>query len=215
MTEKVFYKDPYLKEIKSKIVDINENKVFLDKTMFYPQAGGEPGDKGFIENYRVVDTQKEGDNIAHILETKHELKVGQEVKSKLDWERRHKLMRMHTSAHLLINVCQMLLSPGIKVVGGNIDEDKSRIDLNYEPTITPEIRQNLEKRCNELIQKDLLVKCWWDENKPDYRWTQIHDFPKMPCGGLHVKSLKEIGTFRIVKRESKGKGKQRLEFTVE
>ncbi len=215
MTEKLFYKEPYTKEIIAKIVGIDGNKVFLDKTIFYPQAGGEPADTGFIENCRVIDTQKEGKEITHILEVQPDLKVGQEVKCKLDWERRHKLMRMHTAAHLLFNVCQMRLTPSIKAVGSNIDENKSRIDLGYEPTITPEIRQNLENRCNELISKNLLVKCWWDEQKTDFRWTQIDDLPKLPCGGLHLRSLKEIGTLRIIKRESKGKGKQRLEFVVE
>lgn len=214
MTEKLFYKEPYTKELIAKIVRIDDKKVFLDKTIFYPQAGGEPGDKGFTENYRVIDTQKEEKNIAHILEVQPELKVGQEVKCKLDWDRRHKLMRMHTAAHLLFNVCQMLLSPSIKAVGSNIDENKSRVDLGYEPTITPEIRQKLEDRCNELINKKLLVKCWWDEVKPDFRWTQIDDLPKLPCGGLHVKNLEEIGTLKIIKRESKGKGKQRLEIML-
>lgn len=215
MTEKIFYKEPYTKEIISKIVRIDDNKVFLDKTIFYPQAGGEPADTGLIENYRVIDTQKEGNEIAHILEVQSDLRVEQEVKCKIDWDRRYKLMRMHTVAHLLFNVCQMLLDSGIRGVGSNIDEHKSRIDLGYEPTITPEIRQKLEDRCNELINKKLSVKCWWDEVKTDFRWTQIDDLPKLPCGGLHVKNLEEIGKFKITKRESKGKGKQRLEFVVE
>jgi len=214
MTEKLFYKESYQKEIISKIVKTNGNKVFLDKTIFYPQAGGEPSDTGFIENYRVKDTQKEGDEIVHILEVQPDLKVEQEVKCKIDWDRRYKLMRMHTTAHLLFNVCQMLLNPSIKGVGSNIDKDKSRIDLGYESMITPEIKQKLEDRCNELINKKLLVKCWWDEVKLDFRWTQIDDLPKLPCGGLHVKNLEEIGTLKIIRRESKGKGKQRLEFVV-
>jgi len=145
MTQKIFYKEPYTKELIAKILRVNDKKVFLDKTIFYP----------------------------------------------------------------------MLLDPGIKGVGSNIDENKSRIDLGYEPTITPEIRQKLEDRCNELINKKLSVKCWWDEVKPDFRWTQIGDLPKLPCGGLHVKDLEEIGTLKIIKRESKGKGKQRLEFVLE
>jgi len=215
MTEKLFYKESYTKELVAKIVRIDDKKVFLDKTIFYPQAGGEPSDTGFIEKYRVIDTQKEGSEIAHILEVQPELKVGQEVKCRIDWDRRYKLMRMHTVAHLLFNVCQMLLSPNIKGVGSNISEDKSRIDLAYDPTITPEIRQKLEDRCNELINKNLSVKCWWDEVKTNFRWTQIDDLPKLPCGGLHVKNLEEIGKFKIIKRESKGKGKQRLEFILE
>jgi alanyl-tRNA synthetase len=214
MTEKIFYKEPYTKEIVSKVIKINQNKIFLDKTIFYPQSGGEPGDKGLIENYRVIDTQKEEDGITHILEVQPDFKIGQEVKCKIDWDRRHKLMRMHTAAHLLFNVCQILLDPMIKTAGSNIDEDKSKIDLAYEPIITPEIKQKLEDKCNELISKKVSVKWWCDESKPEFRWTQIGDLTKLPCGGLHVKNLEEIGTLKIVKRESKGSGKQRLEFDI-
>ena len=74
MTEKIFYKEPYMKEIISKIIKINDKKVFLDKTIFYPQSGGEPSDTGFIENYHVIDTQKE-DEIVHILEVQPDLKI--------------------------------------------------------------------------------------------------------------------------------------------
>jgi alanyl-tRNA synthetase len=214
MTEKIFYKEPYLKEIISKIVKIDRNRVFLDKTIFYPQSGGEPSDRGFIENYHVINIQKEGNEIVHILEVQPDLKVGQEIKCKIDWNRRYKLMKMHTAAHLLFNVCQIVLNPVIKVVGSNIDENKSRIDLLYEPMITPEIKQKLEDKCNELINKKLLVKCWWDEVKTDFRWTQIDDLPKLPCGGLHISNLEEIGMLKIVKRESKGAEKQRLEIQV-
>ena len=71
MTEKLFYKEPYTKELTAKIIRVNDKKIFLDKTIFYPQAGGEPSDTGFIENYRVIDTQKEGNEITHILEVFH------------------------------------------------------------------------------------------------------------------------------------------------
>jgi alanyl-tRNA synthetase len=214
MTEKIYYQDPYLKEIIAKITRISGNKIYLDKTIFYPRSGGEPSDRGFIENYHVIDTQKEGNEIVHILEIQPDLKVGQEVKCKIDWNRRYKLMKMHSAAHLLFNVCQIVLNPGIKVVGSNIDEDKSRIDLLYEPMITPGTKQKLEDKCNELISKKLSVKCWWDEVKTDFRWTQIDDLSKLPCGGLHVNNIVEIGTLKIIKRESKGSGKQRLEINV-
>jgi alanyl-tRNA synthetase len=215
MTEKLFYEDAYAKELVSRITKIIDNKVFLDKTIFYPQAGGEPGDTGFIENYRVIDTQTENGKIAHILEEEpSDLKIGQEVSCRIDWERRHRLMRIHTAMHLLFNVCQELLDPNVKCTGSNIAIEKGRIDLSYEPTITPELRKKLEDRCNELIEKNLLVKIWWDPERKGFRWTQIGNLPKLPCGGLHVKSLKELGSLRIIKRESKGKGKQRLEITV-
>jgi len=215
MTERLFYKDPYTKETISRVIEVKGNKAFLDQTTFYPESGGVCGDTGYIKNYRVIDTQIEGDDIAHILDVQPELRVGQVVECSIDWDRRHRLMRMHTSAHLLFNVCQMLLNPDIKATSSDVGENKSRIDLNYEPTITLETRQKLENKCNELIDRKLEVKCWWDEERTDFRWTQIDDFPRLPCGGLHIKNLEEIGTFNIIGRLSKGRGRQRLEFTVE
>jgi len=212
MTEKIFYEDPYKKEIDSIIVDIVDNKVILDKTIFYPQAAGEPGDTGFIENYKVIDTQKQGDTIFHILEQKPNLKKGQKVKCRINWERRYRLMKMHTTSHLLLNVCQLIFGKNIRVTGSNIDEHKSRIDLDYKPIIDQEKRQELENKCNEFIKKNLEMKIWWDPERIGYRWTKIDDLNQIPCGGLHIKNLGEIKKFRIIRRLSKGKGKQRLEF---
>jgi len=214
MIEKIFYSEPYTKEITAKIVGINGNKVFLDKTIFYPQAAGELGDTGFIENYRVIDTQTENNEVVNILENTADLKIGQEVSCKIDWDKRYKLMKIHTGLHLLYNVCQELLEQNVKCIGSNVDVDKGRIDLSYEPMITPELKQKLEDRCNELIKNNPEVKIWWDQERKGFRWTQIDDLNRLPCGGLHVKNLSELGTLRIVKRESKGKGKQRLEIQV-
>ncbi|MFQ6065583.1 MAG: alanyl-tRNA editing protein [Candidatus Bathyarchaeia archaeon] len=215
MTERVFLEEPYTKQIVSRVVRLREDRVFLDRTIFYPESGGVRGDTGYIKNCRVVDTQVEENDIAHILDTKPILRVEQLVECSIDWDRRYRLMRMHTSAHLLFNVCQMLLDSRIRATSSDVGVDKARIDLDYEPTITPEIRQRLEDKCNELISKKLAVKCWYDQERPDYRLTQIDDLSKLPCGGLHVKNIEEIGTLRIIKRRSKGRGRQRLEFTVE
>lgn len=211
---KLYYENPYLKEIEAKVIEINENKLVLDKTIFYPQAAGEPGDTGFINNFKVIDTQLIEGKIAHILESSSTFKVDDIVLAKLDWNRRYKLMKMHTSLHLLFNVCQEIIG-NIKSVGSNIREEKSRIDISLEGSITLELREKIERRCNEIITNGEEVKIWWDEEKPNFRWTQIDNLTKLPCGGLHVKNTKEIGKLKIIKRERIGKNKDRLEIVLE
>lgn len=214
MTEGIYYEEPYKKELDAVVVDVKDNKVILDKTIFYSHSAGEPADTGYIGNFRVIEVLKENGDIVHIMEEKPNLKKRQEVKCKIDWERRYKLMKMHTALHLLFNVCQIILDPKIRVTGSNVDVHKSRMDLDYESIIDSEKRQELEDKCNESIKQNLEMKIWWDSQKIGYRWTQIGDFDKMPCGGLHIKTLGEIKNFKIVRRTSKGKGRQRLEIDI-
>ena len=210
---KLFYENPYIKQSEAKVTEINENKIILDKTIFYTQSAGEPGDKGLINNSKVIDTQLIDGKIVHMMES-HSLKVGDSVKIILDWNRRYKLMKMHTALHLLFNICNEILGENVKCVGSNVGEEKSRIDILFEGSVTPELKQQLENRCNEIISKGEEIKIWWDENKKDFRWTQIDSLTKLPCGGLHVKNTKEIESLKIIKRESVGKNKDRLEITV-
>ena len=212
---KLYHENPYLKEIEAKVVEINDKNVVLDKTIFYPQAAGEPGDTGFIDSCKVVDTQLIEGKIAHTLEANPTFSVGDKVKIVLDWDRRYKLMKMHTALHLLFNICREILGEKIKCVGSNVGEEKSRIDILLEGSVTQELRQQIERRCNEIIANGEDVKIWWDSEKPEFRWTQISNLAKMPCGGLHVKNTKEIGSLKIIKRERIGKNKDRLEIVVD
>lgn len=211
---KVYYEDAYLKDIESKVIEIDGKNIVLEKTIFYPQSAGEPGDTGFINDARVIDTQLLNEKIVHILEAIPTFKVGEIVKAKLDWERRYKLMKMHTALHLLYCVCKEILGENTKSVGSNVGEEKSRVDIFLDGSVTQELKEKLEKRCNEIIAKGEEVKIWWDEQKPGFRWTQIDNLTKLPCGGLHVKNTKEIGSLKIIKRERIGKNKDRLEIVI-
>lgn len=215
---KLYYEDAYLKEIEATITEIDNNKAILDKTIFYPQAAGEPGDSGSINGCRVTDTQLIDGKITHILKLQPTFKVDDVVKAKIDWERRYLLMRMHTALHLLYCICKEIIGEDIASVGSNIAEHKSRIDVHLQgsiSSITPDLRERIEKRCNEIIANGKKVKIWLDSEKPDFRWTQIDDLHKLPCGGLHVKNTKELGRLKIIKRERIGKNKDRLEIVVE
>jgi len=101
LTKKLYWEQPYSQEFTGKVVSIEGGKVELDQTLFYPRGGGVSSDTGVLGGQKVVETTKEGDRILHTLESSTGLEVGQTVTGKIDWDRRHRLMRMHTAGHLL------------------------------------------------------------------------------------------------------------------
>lgn len=211
---KLYYEDAYLKEIETKVVRIDGRNVILDRTIFHPQGAGEPADIGTIGNANVVDVRLVGDEVVHVLDGEPTFKEGDVVKAKIDWQRRYRLMRMHTALHLLFSVCGEILGQNILVVGSNVGEEKSRVDIHLNGSLNAELRSKIENECNELIEKGAEVKVWWDADKPGFRWTQIDEMVKIPCGGLHVKNIKEIERLKILRRERIGKNKDRIEITV-
>ena len=126
MTEKVFYQDSYQKTLNSEVVDVLDNGIVLSATIFYPLGGGQPGDTGRLaingRDYRVVDTRYAPDrvNIVHFLEDADlaEIHAGDPVEMEIDWQRRHRLMRMHTSMHL---VCSLISA---QATGGAVGGDR-------------------------------------------------------------------------------------------
>ena len=207
MTKALFYENPYQKECEAKIIEISGNNLVLDQTVFYPEGGGQPADTGFINGIKVLNVQKQGNKIIHFLENPLNLKVGEEVNCKIDWERRYKLMKLHTSAHLLVNVCEEKLGMEFETVGSGISENKARVDIFYPERVDPELKEKIQEEMNKLIKNGAEVKTWFEGEK---RLVQINNFKPMPCGGTHLKNIKEINEIKI-KRENIGKGKDRLE----
>ena len=100
-TELLYLVDAYLTEFDAKVIDVRENAVALDRTIFYPTGGGQPNDTGDISGARVTDVRKEGAIVWHTLESGKNFVLGDAVKGRVDWDRRHKLMRTHTAMHVL------------------------------------------------------------------------------------------------------------------
>lgn len=233
MTKKLYWEDSYLREFGSIVKNINGNLVELDQTAFFPTGGGEPNDTGkLISNgheYQVVNVSKENEIILHQV-NKEGLKVGEKVKGILDWDRRYRLMRMHTVAHLLSALINK--ETGALITGGNLDLDKSRIDFNLE-IFDRERFIEIVNRANELIKQDAEVKSYIMKKEdalkiPDViklaeaappdaaelRIVEIVGIDKQADGGNHVRSLKEIGQIEIVKLENKGKNNRRLYYSL-
>ena len=213
MTKKLFWEDPYQTECKAKVTSIEENKVKLDQTIFFAFSGGQASDEGTINGIKVLNATKEGDkeniiDIEYCLESEPNFQVGDEVTVKIDEERRNKLRKLHSAAHVFYYFFVDKLGRQ-KIIGSNIAEDKARVDFLYEEPLTDKLPEMEEETNNFLKQgHDIIQKP--DENKPDLRWWYCEDW-KMPCGGTHVKNTTEIGQIRL-KRKNIGSGKERIEI---
>jgi len=234
MTELLYLKDCYLKEFDAKVIDVQNNKVVLDKTAFYVLGGGQPNDTGKLlrgkEEFKVLNVRRDSGKIWHELD-KEGLKIGDIVHGIIDWERRYKLMRMHTAAHVLTMAIQTFF-PDALVTGGQLDLQESRDDYAL-PELTQDLVKRIEDKANEIVKAALPVEIGelpreeafkipqifklrdvMPANIPRIRYTKIGtDYNA--CGGTHVANTKEIGRIKITKAMSKGKDNKRIYFTVE
>ena len=233
MTEELFREATYSKTADAKVFRIVDEGVILDRTIFYPEGGGQPGDIGSIRledglDLVVTNTVKTPNGILHIVNAKKsEMVTGQSVTMNIDWERRLRHMKMHTALHLL---CSQVEGA---VTGGAIGAQKSRLDFNI-PGERPE-KEELEEKMNNLIAGDHKISISWisDEElkaNPDLvrtmsvrppmgtgsiRMIRIGDnIDFQPCGGTHVKSTLEIGYIKIGKIENKGRQNRRINVAL-
>ena len=231
MTRKLFWEDMYIKDFTGKVVSAEGNQVVLDQTAFNPRGGGLVGDIGFLEGVKVADTVKgDGDSIVHVLESPAAFAVDANVQGKLDWDRRHRIMRMHTSAHLLSAIFNK--KTGALITGNQIEPEKSRIDFSLENFD----RERMLTYCgeaNEAIAKSAPVKTYFMKRDdalkipgitklasaapPDVqelRIVEIEGYDIQADGGVHIKNLNEIVKIDPLKFENKGKSNRRLYFTL-
>ena len=234
MTEELFATEPYLKSCEGKVLKADERGVVLDQTVFYARSGGQPGDSGVLGGIKVVDTFKDRDSgdYLHVLAEGENLPgVGETLTAEIDWQRRHKHMRMHTCLHLLC----ALVDGG--VTGGSIGEAKSRLDFDLPDTALD--KEQITADLNRLIEENhpVVYSAMSDgdlEANPDLvrtmsvkpphgsqggqgvvRIIEIAGIDLQPCGGTHVKNTGEIGRVRIGKIENKGKHNRRINVHLE
>jgi misacylated tRNA(Ala) deacylase len=229
MTQLLFRDDAYNRSCKARVLAADANGVVLDRTVFYPMGGGQPGDTGVLRladgsEIAITDTVKGAapDEVLHKLAPGSALPaLGSEVEAIIDWDRRHRLMRMHTCLHLL---CAVVIGD---VTGGSVGDGKGRLDFNLPEA--PD-RATIEAALNKLIAEDHPVRPRWitDEElaaKPELvrtmsvkppsghgkvRLLEIEGVDLQPCGGTHVARTGEIGPISVGKIESKGKQNRRI-----
>ncbi|MDZ3952348.1 alanyl-tRNA editing protein [Bacillus thuringiensis] len=224
MVQKLYLQNPYLQECSATITRIEGNKIYLNQTVFYPEGGGQLGDEGWIDGYEVIDTQKTGGElfyhsdfpiikvgteVVHFLkEPTEELREGMEVKAKINWERRHTLMKMHSAAHLVYYFTFKIFGE-MYVKGCHIAEDRARFDF-YSPDNRLDRKRldEVEKYANEIVRNNMLIENIPLQEQPEaINW--ICGDMSIPCGGTHVRQTGDIGKISV-KRNSRGKNVERI-----
>ena len=237
MTVRLYLDDPMLPDATATVLHSGPDGIVLDRTPFYPRAGGQPGDSGILEWYggltAVTEARKgEGDAILHLAAVDAPVPPpGTHVHARLDWPRRFAHMRMHTAMHLL---CALL--PGAAVTGGQVGADRSRLD--FDLPAAPD-KDALEAGFAALVAADHPVTAEWvdeavlDANPGLVRTLSVQpprgtgrlrlvrigigDAPVdlQPCGGTHVASTGQIGRVRVLKVENKGRQNRRIALGLE
>lgn len=232
MTEFLFRDDAYLQSTSANVTAITTSGgIVLDRTVFYATSGGQPGDSGqmvradgsVVTIATAVHPDGDKAQIVHVPAEGAKLpEIGEAVRVDIDWDRRHRLMRMHTALHLLSVVFPF------PVTGGSIGEDKGRLDFDM-PEV-PEDLAALEAALNAMVEADHLVTTEWITDaemeaqadliktmkvKPPMgqgrvRLVRIGDVDLQPCGGTHVTGTAEIGRLALGKIEKKGKQNRRV-----
>lgn len=228
----IYDTEPYLKELETSIIAINENAICLSESIFYPTGGGQPGDTGQIilnddARYSVVDTFRDSIEPSKIwlrLDTTDTLDtlLGQSVKVILNWDERFSYMQMHTALHLL---CSIVDAP---VTGCSISKDKARLDFDLpESTVD---RKSITSQINSLIEKAIPVKSYSAPKSeiidlirtstvspPAYdglvRLIEIEGTDIQPCGGTHVRNTNEISELICSKIKKVSKHNRRIELS--
>ena len=208
---KLFLEDPYSKECTAKVESTNGNEVRISQSIFFAFSGGQESDSGTIGGIPVKEARKEADGgITYVLESTPTFAPGNEVHVKIDWDKRYRIMKLHTAAHVVWFLFEK--KTGVKkLIGSNVTNEKSRIDYEFPESLSS-ILPELEKEVNELISKGMEIKTYADAENQERRWWEMGEW-KCPCGGTHLKNLKEIGQLKL-KRKNLGKGKERIEITL-
>jgi len=233
-SELLFRTDAYLKSADARVIGASERGIELDRTIFYPLGGGQPGDTGVLvrengERIAILDTRKGEtlDSVLHVaVPSSAQPEPGERVKLEIDWPRRYALMRLHTALHVMSCV---VVAP---VTGGNIAPEKARLDFDIDMSLLDAGR--IEHETNALIARGVQTEIEWitDEEldaRPELvktmsvqpprgagrvRLVRIPGIDLQPCGGTHVANIAEIGGIRVLKIRSEGRRNRRVEIAL-
>lgn len=226
MTEKLYFTDNSKLEFESNVISCNKNSdntfnLILDKTFFYPEGGGQPADRGFISNLEVLDVQKDGEFIIHVLKQKIDNKT---VKCKINKEHREHFMCQHTGQHLISGVLKREYNIDTKSV--HLGNKVTTIEIN-KPELSIDDLKSIENSCNDLIKKSKKIISHFtdDDNLSNFdirrsskvqgsiRVMEIEGYDWVPCGGVHLGNTSSIGLIKLLSIE-KIRSNIRLKFLI-
>ncbi|WP_144799397.1 alanine--tRNA ligase [Halorubrum depositum] len=237
-TEKLFYDDQGRTEFEAVVLDVFEREegydVVLDQTMFYPEGGGQPADRGQLTvgetTVDVVDVQEEAGVVLH--RTDADPGKGEFVRGQVDGERRDRLRAHHTATHLIGHAARQVLGEHVRQAGAQKGIDSSRLDVRHYDRITREDVKRIERVANELVRDDVPVRQEWpDRNEAEaehgfdlyqggvppgtnVRLIHVGDADVQACAGTHVDRTGEIGAVKVLKTEPVQDGVERIVFAA-
>jgi len=230
--EELYLEDCYIKEFDAIVESIIDEKyVILNRTAFYPEAGGQPCDTGFLycegKEYTVINVKKVDGKVSHEIGITG-LKEGDSVKGIINWDRRYLLMRYHTACHILSAIIHN--ETGAKISGNQLSEDKTRVDFSLEEFDREQLKA-YEAKVNNIIDKNIPVsieimsreeafqipsvvklKDAFPPETLQIRVITIPEIDRQACGGTHVANTGEISHIEVFKAENKGKNNRRVYF---
>lgn len=226
----------YLDQFSAEVLAVDDNKVTLDQTLFYPLGGGQNWDLGTLEGPNgtmdVIEVRGR-EAIQHTIQDSHNLEVGDEVHGKIDFDRRYAHMKMHTAQHLVSGIAYELFD-GVRTVGNQIRTDQSRIDFKpiqfseemlaeLQQSVNDKIAEGLEVTDSQMTRSE--INSIMPEERTnmdllpsfitDLRVISIGDQQDLcPCAGTHVRNISEINGIEFIGKKSKGKGTQRVTYVL-
>ncbi|MFA6035395.1 MAG: alanyl-tRNA editing protein AlaXM [Candidatus Micrarchaeia archaeon] len=234
-TKLLYFEDSYLKEFDAAVVEVKGTAIMLDATAFYYTSGGQPCDTGKIvaggTEYQVAEVKKENGEIWHYLDKEPAFAAGASVHGAIEWEKRYKLMRMHTAAHVLAG--GFLNQQGALITGNQLGVEETRFDFSLEQFDRAKFEELVEQ-ANAKLAEGLEVKTYTMPREEALkmpgmvklanalppaisvlRIVDIGGFEVQADGGTHVKNSRECGKIKILRLENKGKNNRRLYFGLE
>ncbi len=207
---KVFWDNPYQTKLETKVSSVSDNLVTFEQTIAYSFAGAQESDKATVNGIPILDSKIEGHLITYTLPEDHGLVPGQMVTMEIDWTRRHRIMRLHFTAELVLELVTQKW--GLIKVGAHISETKARIDFKYDKHISTLFDEILAEY-NQIIKNNLPIHKDFSDKENQRRFWKIEGFAQVPCGGTHVNSTGEVGAVTL-KRVLVGKGVERIEIRL-
>ena len=222
-TERLYYTDSYLKEFTANVIHtgpaLRGVRIYLDRTAFYPESGGQPGDQGTLAGIPVLEVIDDGDEVAHVLP---QGLPERPVQGSIDWARRFDHMQQHTGQHILSAAFER--TGGYKTVSFHLGAESSTIDLDSDRVGAAQI-ETAEDLANRVVHENRAVKIFFrpaeeaqqmELRKPtfrqgDIRLVEVEDFDLSACGGTHVSATGGVGMI-CVRKIDRAKGQTRVEF---
>ena len=226
----------YETEFTAEVVAVDKNQVTLNQTLFYPLGGGQNWDTGILNGPNgdlAVSEVRGRAEVQHFVGENHQLEIGDEVTGRIDWDRRFAHMKMHTAQHLVSGIVYEEFN-GARTVGNQIHQDRSRIDFNpikFDDEMLELLKQKFDEKVSEALDVSIKEMTREEINSimpPDR--TNMDLMPKSvknlriieignqidlcPCAGTHVRNIGELGEIEFLGKKSKGKGTQRLSYTL-